>query len=159
MSYVVRATIRYSISKRIEVDESRIIALYVPDDARVVLEQILDDYAHGELTGSGKPQKNNIVAPIEAIRQARLETFWTDDPDALPQSGQDQIWWELWCVRGAEPKVDALVETLGARVAPSDHRLYFPESTVIPVLASRATIELMLFATFTIKSGGRGTGS
>jgi hypothetical protein len=69
----------------------RTIALYVPDDARPVLERILNDYLNGELTGGGNPPNKTKVESIEAIRSARLETFWTDAPDALPARAQDQI--------------------------------------------------------------------
>jgi hypothetical protein len=42
-------------------------------------------------------------------------------------------------------------------VAGDDRRMYFPEITVIPLLAPRATIELMLFATGAIAELRRAT--
>jgi hypothetical protein len=53
----------------------RTVALYVPDHARPVLDQILDDYLNGPLTEAGNPPKKSKVESIEAIRTARLETF------------------------------------------------------------------------------------
>ena len=76
---------------RLEVGERRIVALYVPDEAREVFEAILREYQEGELTQKGRPRRKNFVEAIEAIRQARLETFWTDDPSRLPPPGQ-QMW-------------------------------------------------------------------
>lgn len=131
---------------QVEENETITVALYVPDAARPVLEDILREYQEGELTGAGKPPNKNFVEPIEAIRHARLQTFWTDDPAALPKNPQDVIWWEVWCFKGKEQKVDEVAETLGARTADRDNRLYFPEATVIPVLTNRLTIELLLFA-------------
>src|ERR1019366_5923884 len=84
---------------------------------------------------------------IEAVRVARLETFWTDDPRALPQNPQDQMWWALWCWRGGETAIEDVCARLDVRAAGTDRRLYFPEIVVIPAFATRATIELMLFAT------------
>ena len=78
---------------------------------------------------------------------ARLETLWNDDPEALPRNGQDQIWWALWCFKGGEAIIEDVCARLSVRVAADDRRMYFPEITVIPALATRATIELMLFAT------------
>ena len=60
------------------------------------------------------------------------------------------MWWEVWCVRALEDELDRLVAKLGARAADREQRLYFPEHAVLPVLADRATIELMLFARLSI---------
>lgn len=132
---------------RLAQDSAQKIALFVPDAARPVLEQIIQDYQSGPLTPKQKPPKKDRVEPIDAIRQARLETLWTDDIDQLPSNPQDAMWWEVWCFKGMEAQVLAAAERLGARVAEQDDRLIFPEATVIPVLTNRVTIELMLFAT------------
>ena len=124
------------------------IALYVPDIARPVLDRIVDDYLNGPLTLRAQQPQNRIkVEAIEAVRIARLETFWTDDPTALPQEPHSTMWWALWCRRGSIPNVEELCARLDVRVASADRRLRFPEVEVIPVWASRSTIELMLFAT------------
>lgn len=126
----------------------RTIVLYVPDHARPVLEQILYDYLTGPLSTVGQnPPNKTKVESIEAIRTARLETFWTDDPQALPAGAQDQIWWALWCHRDSEAAIEDVCARLTVRAAAAERRLYFPEIVVIPVLATRSTIELMLFAT------------
>ena len=49
-----------------------------------------------------------------------------------------------------EDDLEDLIERLGARAAERERRLYFPEHVVLPVLAERATIELMLFARLSI---------
>lgn len=139
-------------------DQNTLVALFLPNDARPVLERILEDYRTGPLVGAKQsPPNKDRVEPIEAIRLARLETFWTDDVDALPDDPQDVIWWEVWCHKGMEAQLDTIVQKLGARAADADHRLFFPETTVIPVLATRATIELMLFATAGIAELRRAT--
>ena len=142
-----RQDIRTGAAKTDETSE-RTIALYVPDHARPVLEQILNDYLSGPLSAVGQnPPNKTKVESIEAIRTARLETFWTDDPRALPVGAQDQIWWALWCHRDSEAAIEDVCARLNVRTAATERRLYFPEIVVIPVLATRATIELMLFAT------------
>jgi hypothetical protein len=65
----------------------------------------------------------------------------------LPTEPQQQIWWGLWCHRDSEPEIEDVCARLNARAADTDRRLYFPEIVVVPVLAPRVTIELMLFAT------------
>ena len=134
---------------RLETNESRIVGLYVPDESRDVFAEILREYQEGPLTLKGKPRRKDLVEAIESIRQARLETFWTDHPSRLPAPGHE-MWWEVWCVRELEGDLDRLIDKLGARSADREQRLYFPEHVVLPVLADRATIELMLFARLSI---------
>jgi len=134
---------------RLEAGQLRIVGLYVPDEAREVFEAILQEYQEGELTQKGRPRRRDFVEAIEAIRQARLETFWTDDPSRLPPSGQE-MWWEVWCIRELERDFEQLADRLQARIVDREERLYFPEHVVLPVLADRATIELMLFARLSI---------
>ena len=134
---------------RLDANEKRIVGLFVPDESREVFAEILREYQEGELTPRGKPQRRAFVEPMESIRAARLETFWTDDPSRLPPPGR-QMWWEVWCVRALEDELEELIVRLGARAAVHEQRLYFPEHVVLPVLADRATIELMLFARLSI---------
>ena len=134
---------------RRDADDRRIVGLYVPDEAREVFEAILREYQEGELSEKGRPPRKNLVEAIESIRQARLETFWTDDPSRLPPPGQE-MWWEVWCVRGLEREFEQLADRLEARIGDREQRLYFPEHVVLPVLADKAVIELMLFARLSI---------
>ena len=134
---------------RREESDIRIVGLYVPDEAREVFLDILREYQEGELTPKGNPRRKGFVEAIESIRQARLETFWTDDVSRLPSPGRE-MWWEIWCLRRLEDDLEDLIERLGARAAERERRLYFPEHVVLPVLAERATIELMLFGRLSI---------
>jgi hypothetical protein len=126
---------------------ARTLALFVRDEARIVLRQILDDYLNGNLTDVGNPPNKTTVEPIEAFRRARLETLWTDDPSALPEDPQHQMWWALWVSPDDEVPLEEICRRLDLRAANADRRLKFPEATVVPVFATRAAIELMMFAT------------
>jgi hypothetical protein len=128
-------------------DNLRTVALYVPDNAREAIQQILDDYLSGPLSPKGNPPNASRVEKIEEIRRARLEVFWTDDPNALPDNPQHLMWWAIWAHRDNEAAVEDVCRRLSLRAAYADRRLYFPEAVVIPVLARRAAIELMTFAT------------
>ena len=123
------------------------IALYVPDEARPVLEEIVRDYREGNLNNNGAAPNHKKIEPIEAIRRARLETFWTDNAEAMPQGAQDTIWWETWCFPGMDNRVADAAGRLGCLIAEAHYWLSFPEAVVIPVKTTRATIELLLFAT------------
>ncbi|WIW50358.1 S8 family peptidase (plasmid) [Bradyrhizobium sp. 62B] len=152
-----KADIRSSAAKANDRDD-RTIAVFVPDGSKEVLAKILDDYLNGPLTEEGKnPPNKGMVEAIEAFRAARLETVWTDDPAALPTDPQHQMWWALWCWPESETKVEEACERLKVRAANKDRRLYFPDVTVVPVLAPRAAIELMLFLTGAIAELRRAT--
>lgn len=140
-----------------DTESGRTVALFVPDHARVALSAIIDDYRAGPLTPSGKPQQKTTVEPIEAFRRARLETLWTDDPNALPEDAQHQMWWSVWVAPSDEDNLEDVCRRLELRPANTDRRLYFPEATVIPVFATRAAVELMMFATGIIAELRRAT--
>lgn len=126
----------------------RTISLFVPDEARPALDAILNDYLTGPVSETtGNPPQSAKVDAIEAFRQLRLEGAWTDDPAALPSDAQSIIWWGLWCHRDSVTEVETVCERLGVQLASADRRLLFPEVVVVPVYTSRATVELMLFAT------------
>lgn len=135
----------------VRVDESgqRVVGLFVPDDARGLFDSILEEYSTGPLTERGSAPRKAFVEPIDAIRQAHFETFWTDAPERLPEPGVE-MWWEAWCIRGREVKFVEMVEALGARTADAEQWLRFPEHVVVPVLATRAVIELVLFARLSV---------
>lgn len=128
-------------------DNARSVALFVPDRSRVALQSILEDYRSGPLTRRGRPPKDSTIGPIEAFRRARLEVLWTDEKQALPADPLYQMWWSIWTDLDKEIELEQRCAALGLRVANSDRRLYFPEAAVVPVLATRAAIELLMFAT------------
>lgn len=126
---------------------ARTVALFVPDHAREALAEILRDYRDGPLTPKRQNPPNAArVEPIEAFRRAHLNTFWTDDPEALPDEPQHEMWWAVWTHRDKEAAVEDVCRRLDVRAAARDRRMYFPEAVVIPVFARRAAIELMTFA-------------
>lgn len=133
-------------TKRDAETETLTAVLFVPDESLPALEAILEDYRTGPLTAKDKPQYKSYVEPIEDIRRARLMSFWTDNPVALPDDPQAQIWWEVWCLRGFEGEVLEVLAQLECQIADDDYRLTFPEVIVVPVFARRADIEVALFA-------------
>jgi hypothetical protein len=138
-------------------NEARTVALFVPDVARAVLPQIIADYTDGPLTEAGKPPHRGTVGAVEAFRRARLETLWTDDPAALPDNPRAEMWWAVWCWEDAEEKILDLAARLELRAGGADRWLRFPEATVIPILATRAAIELMMFSAVGIAELRRGS--
>jgi hypothetical protein len=135
------------------------IAFIVPDDKREILATLLDVYSYGELGKKGLPKNEKRVAEIEHIRSATFETFWRDDPEALPDSPDTTIWWGLWCFRDYVDKILTIARQLGVRIAEPDNFLQFPDSIVVPVYAPKLTIEILLFGTLGIAEVRRASDS
>lgn len=129
---------------RLEGDNDAIkVIVFIPHDRIAAVEQIFEDYASGELKGKAqKPPKEDFAAPIDQIRLARLDDFWTDDPEALPQDGATQLWWEVWADPVQAGNTAQIFDRLECRVSQEEQWLQFPETTVIPVFARRVDMEL-----------------
>lgn len=86
-----------------------------------------------EDTAKGKPKNLSLMANIEAIRAATLQSFW-QEPE-LPFPNQDEeVWWEIWVSRDindADANYNAAVEKLEeADVLIGERKLYFPEHII-----------------------------
>ena len=126
---------------------ARRIALFVPDETRDVFEAVFRDYAFTEVDEGAEAPKKSRVEPVEHIRAARLRTFWRDDPLALPDDPQAEMWWALWCFADRLERVETSAQRLGLTVGGEDSWLHFPEVVVLPVHGRRAAIEMLLFST------------
>ncbi len=154
-----REDVRTGAIKREDNEDIKAV-LYVPDDARPVLEKVLEDYRTGPLSARGKqPPNKSRVDPIESIRSARLESFWTDDLSALPQANDEAIWWEIWSYPRMDQAVFEASQKLNLVIAENHYWLHFPETTVLQVKATRVEIELLLFATGSIAELRRASAS
>jgi hypothetical protein len=112
--------------------------IFIPDASIPKLEQIFEEYAS---TPAGKkPPRQEYIDPIEAIGRANLLSFWTDDPDTLPEQEQ-YVWWEVWCDIESTEKITDVFRHLHCRIADNNRWLNFPEATVIPILARRVDVE------------------
>jgi len=92
-----------------------------------------------EETNSGNPRNEGLVASIDQIRLAVLESFWQDDPELMP--GEKASWCEIW-LRSDEEQSErsfrAVSQQLGVDV--QDGSLRFPERTVVMARADRGQL-------------------
>lgn len=131
--------------------------VFIPHESIEVVDQIFEDYAEGELSLTGQPSQKALVEPINDIRRARLLSVWTDDPAALPEQPQDEMWWEVWVAPDAAISVAEILDQMGCRVGSREQWLSFPESAVIPVYGRKADMELGLILTGGIQELRRGS--
>lgn len=129
----------------------RIVGLYVPEKSMPILRSILEDYGYADELPSGRPPNKTRVEAIERIREASFLSFWNDDPFRLPDDDHTPVWWEVWCSPKHETDLEDMCAILDLTLGAIEKRLRFPESVIVPVLASKLNIELVLFAKFAIQ--------
>lgn len=127
-------------------NDARTITFHVSPRGREILSQLLDEYVNGERTAKGNPPRASLAEPIESIRATRLEELWREEQALLPALGDAATWWALWCARGFEASAAHLGQALGVTVANEDRWARFPEAIVVPVLATRLQIEMMIWS-------------
>jgi hypothetical protein len=128
-------------------------ALFVPATAEAFLTNQVHEYAH-EDTPRGKPKHQDRIEPIESFRAGTVESLWTDKRP-LPESPNEQIWWECWCWHDRVRNLIQAADRLALRA--SERRLYFPEFEVIPVYGTRHDILRLLQNTDAIEELRRAT--
>lgn len=120
-------------------NERTFATVFVPDGKLEFFEKLIAAYLDDSKDTKKGPKNSKLLNAIAEIRAATLEALWTDDPDALPRSEGDDLWWEVWLpVRDDREAVvrqfREMAEGLGFRVSPGE--LQFPERTVLLVYGS-----------------------
>jgi len=67
--------------------------LYLPLDKKDFLVGKIQKYAN-EITDSGKPKNNSLIATIEDIKTATINSFWNGKEDKIPS--ENKVWCEVW---------------------------------------------------------------
>lgn len=120
--------------------DSTIANVYVPDGKLDHFEKYIAAYLDEKKDKNGKPNDHRkLIDTISAIRAAELRALWTDDLDVLPESKNEQFWWEVWLTNKGNREVAAadftkLANAVGCTV--SDTRVDFPERTVVLMFGS-----------------------
>ncbi|MEZ5017252.1 MAG: S8 family peptidase [Flavipsychrobacter sp.] len=95
-----------------------------------------------EETPTGNPKNNSLIANIEQIRAATLESFWQEPELPFPQH-DDNVWWEVWLAKSGSANdinVNAQVATslVERNIQVAERVLEFPEHSVYLV---RGTVQ------------------
>ncbi len=69
--------------------------VFVAEGKLQSLERLIRSYRDEEDPRYGQAKNKKLVESIAGIRQAVLESFWTDDEGLLPAT-ETAIWWEVW---------------------------------------------------------------
>jgi hypothetical protein len=104
----------------------------------------------GTVKGGGNPYNNTLIANIEEIRAATLQSFW-QEPE-LPFPGlNEEVWWEVWLSRdnddNPENPLGDFSQTLrDAGVQIGDRLLQFPEHWVCLMKATALELGSILYS-------------
>jgi len=111
----------------------------------------IEQYIH-ENTPSGNPKHQTVVANLDEIRVATLESFWQEPELPFPHN-EELIWWEVWLNRnheiGVEEQLQPVFDLLKlADIQVGSNRwLAFPENIVFLVKGTSTQLAATLLYT------------
>lgn len=113
-----------------------IATVFVPLGKTEYFVRVLERYLTKQ-TAAGAPRHSDLVENIAAIRRAVIDSFWTDDEDARPESGE-RAWWEVW-LRSSEEEHLARFRraAAAAEIRVPEATIRFAERRVVLVHATR----------------------
>ncbi|SFE91534.1 Subtilase family protein [Chitinophaga sp. CF118] len=109
-------------------------AVYLNRQAISKFLQKVDDYVNRNHPRWGSPLNQSLVANIDEIRAATLQSFWQEPEILFPEFDQRQ-WWEIWISRenadDPDNPISRIAESLAANEVQIGRRfLAFPEHYV-----------------------------
>jgi hypothetical protein len=125
--------------------ETTFATVFVPDGKLKIFENLIQDYIEEKKDKNGHARDHkSLLNTIDQIRVAAFEALWTDAEEVLPQSEEEELWWEAWLpVRGDRTAVvngfRAVAEKVGFQLSAGE--LQFPERTVLLMRGSKRQIQ------------------
>lgn len=116
--------------------------VWVADEHRVAFMKLFEDFLNGQLTKTGQPPNQDLVANISRIRKAILADLWTSDGEP-PRRGRH--WWELWLDTsgGDNEAINGFVNAYQLRMLPRS--IQFRDRYVVWVEATWSQLEPLPF--------------
>ena len=125
--------------------DTMIANVFVPDGKLDHFEKYVAEYVAAKVNKNGDLiDHGRLLNAIASIRRAELRALWTDDSALLPQDASEKFWWEVWLpVRGRrDDVVDDFRKLMALAECPvSEHRVNFPERTVVLMHGSQQQLE------------------
>lgn len=105
------------------------IAVYLNKRAVVTFLDKIEKYLNEDTPG-GKPKNQNLIANIENIRAATLESFWQETDIEFP-GYNESVWWEVWFSNGNSEEIRATISSFRENgLIVNERILEFPENIV-----------------------------
>jgi hypothetical protein len=133
----------------LRVDENDIqkATLFIPEGTDEFIKGRLDRYIVAPEQGK-RASLADRFDDIEGIREAPLNSLWTDSRE-FPQDNNQRLWWECWTWTDAVPKLEQVATRLELLV--SQRRLIFPEIQIVPIYASSTQIDHLAYSSGAIE--------
>lgn len=116
-------------------DRTESALLFVPDDAREFLRGRIQNY--GRDPGNKRRPDVDRFEVVEEVRAADATSLFTGD---LNLGAPDIVWWELWVRQPVELADSVVAAAQNANIDVHADRLLFPDTTVIFLHATAATV-------------------
>lgn len=129
-----------------EVDQVTIATVFIPSGEEGFFIEKISDYLNPDKDlGENKPKNKKLIAGIEDISLAVLESFWQDRSAPLP--GEDAEWCEVWVrhdkwSQDSKEKLYAYCDKYGVEYLVEE--IIFPERLVLLVKANREQLTELL---------------
>lgn len=109
-----------------------------------------------DLTDKGKPRNMSLIASIEDIRLAILESFWSGDKQWMPD--EVPVWCEVWLNQDTN-EVETKFRSVAAKlnISTKKEKLSFPERRIVFILANKNMLESLIEETELIAEIRRAT--
>ncbi|MEL7293141.1 MAG: S8 family peptidase [Pseudomonadota bacterium] len=140
--------------KTVEQDgqQTTLATAFVPEGKLSFYQKKLNDYEGYKTKQNGDAADHQkLIDSIKSIKRAAFSAIWADDISLLPEDKEADVWWEVWLAtpRKSRQTHNHYREILSdfsrlaniAEIEVSEHKLRFPEHTVIQVKASQRKLE------------------
>ncbi len=112
--------------------------VYISNDKRSYIASKLDDYIENDQS-PGVPKNEKLVNSIADIKQALLESFWTD---SAPMPGDSSEHIEVWLNSDTEETLHGFIESCEEfGISSTSGSIIFPDRRVLVVNASKQQLE------------------
>ena len=118
-------------------DETFEATVFMNRRAIAKILQKIEQYIHEDTIG-GNPKHQSLLANLDEIRVATLESFW-QEPELPFPAVHESIWWEIWVNRDLNLDVEEQLEAIFEKLELADIQvgsnryLAFPENLVFLV--------------------------
>ncbi|WP_215408380.1 S8 family peptidase [Vibrio gigantis] len=140
--------------KTVEQDgqQTTIATAFVPEGKLSFYQKKLNDYEEYKTKQNGdSADHQKLIDSIKSIRSATFSAIWADDDSLLPEDKETEVWWEVWLAtprknRQTHNYYQEIISDFSqladiAEIEISDHKLRFPEHTVIQIKATQRKLE------------------
>lgn len=132
--------------------ETTIATAFVPEGKLSFYQRKLDQYeARRTLANGNAGDHQKLIDSIRSIKRATFSAIWADDEALLPEDKNKNVWWEVWLAtpRRSRQTNNHYQEILSdftrlaaiAEMNVSEHKLRFPEHTVVQLNTSQRKLE------------------